>query len=268
MRVLICEDETIIRLDLRAICERAGLEVVGEARDGVEALRLAAELEPDIVVMDVQMPKLDGIEAARQLLAERPVPIVVVTAFPQEELVRRAVEAGVFGYLVKPFRENDVLPAIHAARARFEELQAVRAGGDLAGRGAREPQAGRAGQGHADGPREDHRGGGLRSHPAGLAADRKADADDRRGRHRDPRNPGGHVRSPYVLLGATIALTVVAGVFHLAVSDTAGTFASAIPLLLVAPADRGRHRQPGRPALAERGRHRRSRRSATWRSWP
>ena len=126
MRVLICEDETIIRLDLRAICERAGLDVVGEARDGVEALRLASELEPDVVVMDVQMPKLDGIEAARQLLAERPVPIVVVTAFPQEELVRRAVEAGVFGYLVKPFRENDVLPAIHAARARFEELQAVR----------------------------------------------------------------------------------------------------------------------------------------------
>jgi AmiR/NasT family two-component response regulator len=126
VRVLICEDETIIRLDLRAICERAGLEVVGEARDGVEALRLAADLEPDVVVMDVQMPKLDGIEAARQLLAERPVPIVVVTAFPQEELVRRAVEAGVFGYLVKPFRENDVLPAIHAARARFEELQAVR----------------------------------------------------------------------------------------------------------------------------------------------
>jgi AmiR/NasT family two-component response regulator len=126
VRVLICEDETIIRLDLRAICERAGLDVVGEARDGLEALRLAAELEPDVVVMDVQMPKLDGIEAARQLLAERPVPIVVVTAFPQEELVRRAVEAGVFGYLVKPFRENDVLPAIHAARARFEELQAVR----------------------------------------------------------------------------------------------------------------------------------------------
>jgi two-component system, response regulator PdtaR len=126
VKVLICEDETIIRLDLRAICERAGLEVVGEARDGLEALRLAAELEPDVVIMDVQMPKLDGIEAARQLLAERPVAIVVVTAFPQEELVRRAVEAGVFGYLVKPFRENDVLPAIHAARARFEELQAVR----------------------------------------------------------------------------------------------------------------------------------------------
>jgi len=126
VRVLICEDETIIRLDLRAICERAGLEVVGEARDGVEALRLAAELEPDVVVMDVQMPKLDGIEAARQLLAERPVPIVVVTAFPQEELVRRAVEAGVFGYLVKPFRESDLLPAIATAQARHEELVALR----------------------------------------------------------------------------------------------------------------------------------------------
>jgi response regulator NasT len=126
MRVLICEDETIIRLDLRAICERAGLTVVGEARDGEEALELAAAQEPDLVIMDVQMPRLDGIEAARRLLAERPVPIVVVTAFPQEELVSRAVEAGVFGYLVKPFREEDLLPAIRAARARFDELEAVR----------------------------------------------------------------------------------------------------------------------------------------------
>ena len=83
MRVLICEDETIIRLDLRALLERAGMTVVGEARDGEEALRLAAELEPDLVVMDVQMPQLDGIEAARRLLAERPVPIVIVTAFPR-----------------------------------------------------------------------------------------------------------------------------------------------------------------------------------------
>ena len=127
MRVLICEDETIIRLDLRAQLERAGMEVVGEARDGAEALQLAAELDPDLVVMDVKMPRIDGIEVARRLLAERPVPIVIVTAFPQEELVARAAEAGVFGYLVKPFREDDLLPAIHTARARFEELQAVRA---------------------------------------------------------------------------------------------------------------------------------------------
>jgi response regulator NasT len=126
VNVLICEDETIIRLDLRAICERAGMTVVAEARDGEEALRLAEEHRPDLVIMDVQMPRLDGIEAARRLLAERPVPIVVVTAFPQEELVDRAVEAGVFGYLVKPFKEDDLLPAIRAARARFEELQALR----------------------------------------------------------------------------------------------------------------------------------------------
>jgi len=103
------------------------MEVIGEARDGAEALRLAGELEPDLVVMDIKMPRIDGIEVARRLLAERPVPIVVVTAFPEAELVARAAEAGVFGYLVKPFREDDLLPAIHTARARFEELQAVRA---------------------------------------------------------------------------------------------------------------------------------------------
>ena len=126
MRVLICEDETIIRLDLRRICEAAGLTVVGEARDGVEAQERAAELEPDVVLMDIQMPRLDGIEAARRMLADRRVPIVIVTAFPEAELVERAAEAGVFGYLVKPFREQDVLPAIHTARRRFEELQSVR----------------------------------------------------------------------------------------------------------------------------------------------
>jgi two-component system, response regulator PdtaR len=127
VRVLICEDETIIRLDLRATFEDAGDEIAGEARDGQEALRLAAELDPDLVVMDVQMPKLDGIEAARQLLAERPVPIVIVTAFPEAELVERAVEAGVFGYVVKPFRREELLAAVATARARFDELQSVRA---------------------------------------------------------------------------------------------------------------------------------------------
>jgi response regulator NasT len=126
VRVLICEDETIIRLDLRRICEAAGLDVVGEARDGIEAQEKAAELQPDLVLMDVQMPRLDGIEAARRMMAERRVPVVIVTAFPEAELVQRAAEAGVFGYLVKPFREQDVLPAIHTARRRFEELQEVR----------------------------------------------------------------------------------------------------------------------------------------------
>src|ERR687885_476992 len=100
MRILIAEDETIIRLDLRDLLERAGHEVCAEARDGVEAVRT--------------------------ILAERPIPIVMVTAYGQEELVARAVEAGVFGYLVKPFREQDLLPAISTARARHEELQELR----------------------------------------------------------------------------------------------------------------------------------------------
>ena len=106
--------------------KRAGMDVVGEARDGEEAVALARELEPDLAIMDVKMPKLDGIDAARRILEERPIPIVMLTAYGQEELVSRAVEAGVFGYLVKPFRESDLLPAIQTARARHEELAALR----------------------------------------------------------------------------------------------------------------------------------------------
>ena len=127
MRILIAEDETIIRLDLRDLLERAGFDVCAEAKDGVEAVELARSEQPDIAVLDVKMPKLDGIEAARRILDERPIPIVMLTAYGQDELVSRAVEAGVFGYLVKPFREQDLLPAIAAARARHEELQALRA---------------------------------------------------------------------------------------------------------------------------------------------
>jgi two-component system, response regulator PdtaR len=106
------------------------MDVVGEARDGEEAVALARELEPDLAIMDVKMPKLDGIDAARRILEERPIPIVVLTAYGQDELVSRAVEAGVFGYLVKPFREADLLPAIHTARARHEELVSLRAEAD------------------------------------------------------------------------------------------------------------------------------------------
>src|SRR4029450_13756933 len=94
--------------------------------DGDEAVALAREHEPDLAIMDVKMPGLDGIEAARRILNERPIPIVMLTAYGQEELVHRAVEAGVFGYLVKPFREQDLLPAIAAARARHDELAALR----------------------------------------------------------------------------------------------------------------------------------------------
>src|SRR5690348_6627213 len=126
MRGLVAEDETIIRLDLRDLLERSGFEVCAEARDGEEAVELARSEAPDLAIMDVKMPRLDGIEAARRILDDRPIPIVMLTAYGQDELVSRAVEAGVFGYLVKPFRESDLLPAIATARARHEELAALR----------------------------------------------------------------------------------------------------------------------------------------------
>jgi len=125
-RILIAEDETLIRLDLRQLLEAAGFDVCAEARDGEEAVELARREEPDLAVLDVKMPRLDGIEAAKRIIDERPIPIVMLTAYSQDELVSRAVEAGVFGYLVKPFREADLLPAIHTARARHEELAALR----------------------------------------------------------------------------------------------------------------------------------------------
>ena len=126
MRILVAEDETIIRLDLCELLAGAGHEIVAEARDGEEAVALASSETPDLALLDVKMPKLDGIDAARRILDERPIPIVMLTAYGQDELVSRAVEAGVFGYLVKPFREQDLLPAIRTACARHEELVALR----------------------------------------------------------------------------------------------------------------------------------------------
>jgi len=120
MRILIAEDETIIRLDLRGALEHAGYEVC-EARDGAEAVALAAEWLPDLALLDVKMPVLDGIEAARRINAGRPIPIVLLTAYGDEETVRRAIGAGVFGYLVKPFRESEIVPAIETAWARHAD---------------------------------------------------------------------------------------------------------------------------------------------------
>jgi response regulator NasT len=125
--VLIAEDETLIRLDLRQLLEAAGLEVCAEAVDGEQAIELARREQPDVAILDVKMPRLDGIDAARTMVAERPIPIVIVSAFTEAALVRRAAEAGAFGYLAKPFQEADLLPAIATARARFEELAAARA---------------------------------------------------------------------------------------------------------------------------------------------
>lgn len=122
VRVLIAEDDTIVRLELRTVLEAHGLPVCGEARDGLEAVELAGRLSPDVIVMDVKMPQLDGIEAARRILVDRSVAIVMLTGFGEDELVERAVEAGVFGFLAKPFGEDDLIPAVRAAIARHTEF--------------------------------------------------------------------------------------------------------------------------------------------------
>ena len=151
-RVLIAEDETIIRLDLAAMLGRAGFDVVAEARDGLEAVELARSSTPDLALLDVRMPGMDGIDAARAMLEERPIPVVIITAYSQYDVVARAVEAGVFGYLVKPFREADLVPAIETARARHAELEAVRAESDSLRAALAARKTDRARQGRADGP--------------------------------------------------------------------------------------------------------------------
>jgi two-component system, response regulator PdtaR len=126
VRILIAEDETLIRLDLRAMLEGGGFDVCAEARNGVEAVELARQHEPDLAILDVKMPELDGIEAARQIIGDRAIPIVIVSAYGEDELVKRAVEVGVFGYLTKPFREDALGPAIRTACARHRDLGALR----------------------------------------------------------------------------------------------------------------------------------------------
>ena len=121
-RILIADDESIIRLDLREMLTNLGYLVVGEAGDGQSAINMARELKPDLVIMDIRMPNVDGIEAAQLLTEEKIAPVVLLTAYSQKELVERAKQAGVVGYLVKPFKETDLSPAIEVAVARFEEF--------------------------------------------------------------------------------------------------------------------------------------------------
>ncbi len=127
LRVLVAEDEAVIRLDLVELLTEEGYQLVAEAADGEEALRLARELTPDLVVMDVKMPKMDGITAAAQIAEERIAPVVMLTAFSQRELVERARDAGAMAYVVKPFDSSDVVPAIEIAMGRFAEIRAVEA---------------------------------------------------------------------------------------------------------------------------------------------
>ena len=129
-RVLIAEDEALIRLDLREMLEEEGFEVVGEVADGASAVRLARELSPDLVILDVKMPVMDGIEAAEEISRERLAGILILTAFSQRELVERARRAGALAYLVKPFQKHDLLPAIEIAISRFRELSGLEAAVD------------------------------------------------------------------------------------------------------------------------------------------
>jgi len=121
-RVLIAEDEALIRLDLAEMLREEGYEVVGEAGDGQEAVELAEKLTPDLVIMDVKMPRRDGIDAAAEIATKRIAPIVVLTAFSQRDLVERARDAGAMAYLVKPFSQSDLAPAIEMAVSRFAEI--------------------------------------------------------------------------------------------------------------------------------------------------
>ncbi|MCE1191462.1 MAG: response regulator [Acidovorax sp.] len=125
IRVLVAEDEAIIRMDLAEMLTDAGHEVVGQASDGQQAVDLARELTPDLVIMDVKMPELDGISAAEVIGQERICPVVMLTAFSQKELVERARDAGVMAYIVKPFTASDVAPAIEIARSRWQEVKAL-----------------------------------------------------------------------------------------------------------------------------------------------
>jgi AmiR/NasT family two-component response regulator len=124
-RVVIAEDEALIRMDLAEMLGEEGYAVVGQAADGEQAIQLAEELQPDLVILDVKMPRLDGITAAERIAEKRIAPVVILTAFSQRDLVERARDAGAMAYLVKPFTRNDLVPAIEMAVSRFAEIAAL-----------------------------------------------------------------------------------------------------------------------------------------------
>jgi len=125
VRVIIADDESLLRMDLQEALTELGYLVIGQVGDGQSAVNMARELEPDVVIMDIKMPGMDGIEAAKILTEEKIAPVVLLTAYSQRDLIERAKEAGVVGYLVKPFREADLAPAIELALARFEEFRTL-----------------------------------------------------------------------------------------------------------------------------------------------
>ncbi len=124
-RVLIAEDEALIRLDLKEMLEEEGFEVVAEVADGASAVRLTRELKPDLAILDVKMPVMDGIQAAEEIASERLSAVLILTAFSQRDLVEKARRAGAMAYLVKPFQKHDLLPAVEIAAGRFREMSGL-----------------------------------------------------------------------------------------------------------------------------------------------
>jgi response regulator NasT len=124
-KVLIAEDEAVISMSLAAMLKRLGLQVTGRARDGREAVKKFRELDPDIILMDIKMPNMDGLEAAKEILSIKPIPIIILTAYSQPDLIEKADSIGVSYYLIKPITEKDLMPAIRLAVSRFKELQAL-----------------------------------------------------------------------------------------------------------------------------------------------
>jgi AmiR/NasT family two-component response regulator len=127
VRVVIAEDEAIIRLDLKETLEEEGYEVVGETGRGDEAVQLVKQLEPDIAILDIKMPGMDGLSAAREISSERRAAVLILTAFSQRDLIERARDAGALAYLVKPFQRSELIPAVEVALGRFKEMRALEA---------------------------------------------------------------------------------------------------------------------------------------------
>ena len=125
LRIIIADDEPIIRLDLRQLLETMGHTVVGEASDGASAVSMAKQLRPSLILMDVKMPAMDGIEAAALIWRERIAPVLILSAYGQGDLIERASDAGVFGYLIKPFKETDLLPALQITMSRYSEMMVL-----------------------------------------------------------------------------------------------------------------------------------------------
>src|SRR5487761_881355 len=187
-RVVIAEDEALIRLDLKEMLEEVGYEVAGETGDGETAVKLAVDQRPDLVILDVKMPVLDGLSAAEQIASERLAPVVILTAFSQRELVERARDAGAMAYLVKPFTKADLVPAIEMAVSRFQEARALEVEVDSL-RDRLDPE-------DVDGPQGQHaRGGAGRHRPGddgGLRGGRPRRAPGPPGQLPVPRCPTGH----------------------------------------------------------------------------